>query len=60
MENQNINDVSSEDIGLTIINLFGQRSQIEAEISRLGNFLIERKNKQTIVPPKENSDAASQ
>jgi hypothetical protein len=60
MENQNINDVPSEDIGLTIINLFGQRSQIEAEISRLGNFLIERKNKQTIVPPKENSDAASQ
>ena len=58
MESQNVKEISSEDIGLTIINLFGQRSQIEAEISRLGNILIERKPKSQIVTPKENSDSA--
>jgi hypothetical protein len=61
MENQNvnINEMSSEDLGLLIIDLFNQANQVNVNISAVRNILIERKPKTQIITTKENSDGNS-
>jgi hypothetical protein len=58
MENQNvnINEMSSEDLGLLIIDLFNQANQVNVNISAVRNILIERKPKTQIITTKENND----
>jgi hypothetical protein len=58
MENQNvnINEMSSEDLGLLIIDLFNQANQVNVNISAVRNILIERKPKTQIITTKENSN----
>jgi hypothetical protein len=56
MESQNINEMSSEDLGLLIIDLFNQANQVNVNISAVRNILIERKPKTQIITTKENND----
>jgi hypothetical protein len=58
MENKNINinEMSSEDLGLLIIDLFNQANQVNANILAVRNLLIDRKPKTEIVQPQENNN----
>lgn len=60
MENQNVNieEMSSEDLGLLIIDLFNQLNQVNVNISAVRNLLIERKPKTQIIAPQENNDVS--
>jgi hypothetical protein len=58
MENQNvnINEMSSEDLGLLLIEQYNQLANVQNNIQAIRNLLIDRKPKTQIISPKENND----